>query len=155
MMRHLAGWHVPDFLAVDVTMPQAKVLYLVSAQPGIGMSALASQLGVGLSTVSGLVDRLVEHGYVERREDPSDRRHQQVTVTASGRAVVEQLREMNLSHMRLLLDGLSLDDLRAISTAVDALGRRAAAIDQGRPSATTSPSNPLRTRHATTERTPA
>ena len=83
----------PEFLAVDVTMSQAKLLYLVTAQPGIVMSALAAQLGVSLSTVSGLVDRLVEHGHIERREDPADRRQQRVTVTAEGASVVERMRE--------------------------------------------------------------
>ena len=59
-------------------MSQAKCLYVVSLRPGIGMSALAEQLDVGLSSASGLVDRLVEHGYLERHEDPADRRQQQV-----------------------------------------------------------------------------
>jgi DNA-binding MarR family transcriptional regulator len=130
IMRHVAGWHVPEFLSVDVTMSQAKLLYLVAAQPGIVMSALAAQLGVGLSTVSGLVDRLVEHGYLERREDPADRRQQRVTVTEQGTSVIEHLREMNQRHMRTLLDGLSIPDLRALRTGIAALGRQAQRIDQ-------------------------
>jgi DNA-binding MarR family transcriptional regulator len=132
MMRHVAGWHVPEFLAIDVTMSQAKLLYIVTAQPGIVMSALASRLGVGLSTVSGLVDRLVEHGYLDRREDPSDRRQQRLTVTPDGASAVDRLREINLRHMRTLLDGLALTELRALSVGFAALGRSAARIDQTR-----------------------
>jgi DNA-binding MarR family transcriptional regulator len=139
VMRHVAVRHVPDFLAVDVTMSQAKTLYLVAAQPGVRMTALAAQLGVSLSTVSGLVDRLVEHGYVERREDPDDRRQQLVRLTSTGDAVIERMREMNLSHMRLLLEGLSVPELEAFSIAIKALGRRAAALDRQRDAANAAP----------------
>ena len=38
------------------------------------MSDLVARLGVSLSTVSGLVDRVVDHGLATRREDPADRR---------------------------------------------------------------------------------
>ena len=88
LMRHVAESHAPEFLGVDVTMSQAKALYLLSVRPGMPMSAIAAELGVGPSAVSGLVDRLVAQGYVERREDPVDRRQQLVTITdtAHGRA---------------------------------------------------------------------
>jgi DNA-binding MarR family transcriptional regulator len=129
IMRHVADWHVPEFLAVDVTMSQAKLLYLVTAQPGIVMSALAAQLGVSLSTVSGLVDRLVEHGYLDRREDPADRRQQRVTVTPEGASVVERMREMNDHHLRTLLEGMSVADLRTVSAGIAALGRHAARLE--------------------------
>ena len=54
----------PDILGVDVTMSQAKCLFVTSLHPGISMSALAAQLHVGPPAASGLVDRLVEHGYL-------------------------------------------------------------------------------------------
>ena len=155
IMRHVADWHVPEFLAIDVTMSQAKLLYLVTTHPGIVMSALAAQLGVGLSTVSGLVDRLVEHGYLERREDPADRRQQRVTVTPEGASVVERMREMNDHQLRTLLDGMSVPDLRVVGAGVAALSRHASHIDpspsQARDHATASST----TRTRTTERTPA
>ena len=38
------------------------------------MGQLAASLAVTLSTVTGIVDRLVEHQMVVREEDPHDRR---------------------------------------------------------------------------------
>ena len=139
IMRHVADWHVPEFLAVDVTMSQAKLLYLVTAQPGIVMTGLAAQLGVSLSTVSGLVDRLVDHGYLERREDPADRRQQRVSVTPEGATVVERMREMNDHQLRTLLDGMSVSDLRTVSAGIAALGRHASRIDEERQAARSRP----------------
>jgi DNA-binding MarR family transcriptional regulator len=133
LMRHVSGWHAPEFLALDVTMSQAKVLYVASVHPGISMSSLAAQLRVGLSAASGLVDRLVEGGYLERREDPADRRHQLVRLTTAGAAVLEHIRELNSEHLRTLLEGLTAGELQALVTGMAALDRQAGRIDQEPP----------------------
>jgi DNA-binding MarR family transcriptional regulator len=106
-------------------MSQAKCLYVVALRPGIGMSALAEQLRVGLSAASGLVDRLVEHGYLERHEDPSDRRQQQVLATVAGAAVVERIRELNAELLRALLQGLSVLELESLRLGMAALAGQA------------------------------
>jgi len=122
-MRHMAESHAPEFLGVDVTMSQAKALYLLSVRPGATMSSIASQLGVGPSAVSGLIDRLVAHGYVERKEDPSDRRQQLVTITGSGLAALDQMREIRAQVTLRLLHGLDADELKAFRISLIALDR--------------------------------
>jgi DNA-binding MarR family transcriptional regulator len=128
LMRRLSGWHASEFLGVDVTMSQAKCLYVAALRPGIRMSALAEQLQVGLSAVSGLVDRLVDHGYLERHEDPSDRRQQQVSLTAAGSAVLERIRELNAELLRSLLRGLTTAELDALREGIAAIDREAQTI---------------------------
>ena len=76
-------------------MPQAKTLHLVAAEGRIRMSVLATRLGVTLSTVSGLVERLVEAGCVVRHDDPVDRRQVVVTLTPEGDALIERFRDLN------------------------------------------------------------
>jgi DNA-binding MarR family transcriptional regulator len=111
LMQRLAGTHAPEFLEIDVTMPQAKVLYLVVASGGIRMSELSTRLGVSLSTVSGLVERLVEHGLAVRHEDPADRRQVVVSATQAGHRLIERFRELNAAQLRTMLESLSDDDL--------------------------------------------
>jgi DNA-binding MarR family transcriptional regulator len=130
LMRYVSGWHASDFLGVDVTMSQAKCLYLVCVQPGIGMSAMAGHLGVGPSAISGLVDRLVEHGYLERHEDPADRRQQQLMPTAAGKIVVDRIRELSAAHLRLLLQGLDQLELESLERGMAALVREARQIQE-------------------------
>lgn len=125
LMTHVADVHATEFLGVDVTMSQAKCLYVVSVHPGIGMSALAEQLNVTPAALSGLVDRLVEHGYLVRREDPSDRRQLRVTLTDPGREVFESIRELNEHQLRTLLAGLSGEELDALRIGIAALDREA------------------------------
>ena len=129
LMRHVATSHAPEFLGVDMTMSQAKALYLLSVRPAATMSSIAAELGVGASAVSGLVDRLVAQGYVERKEDPSDRRQQLVTITDAGTATLDQMREMRAQVTLRMLKGLDDDELEAFRTSLIALDREVQRLD--------------------------
>lgn len=125
-MHRLADSHAPEFLEIDVTMPQAKLLYLLGAAGELHMSELVTRLGVSLSTVSGLVDRVVDHGLAIRREDPADRRQVLVGLTPAGTAFIDRFRELNARQMRGLLERLDDPDLATVRIALAALARVAA-----------------------------
>ena len=76
-------------------MPQAKLLYLLGVSGEMHMSDLVARLGVSLSTVSGLVDRIVDQGLATRRDDPADRRQVVVALTEQGTAFIDRFRELN------------------------------------------------------------
>jgi len=123
LMQRLAESHAPGFLEIDITMPQAKLLYLLGALGDLRMSELVARLGVSLSTVSGLVDRVVEHGLATRREDPADRRHVVVGLTPAGSDFIDRFRELNARQMRELLEELDAADLALVRDAFGALER--------------------------------
>ena len=125
LMHVLADSHAPEFLDIDITMPQAKLLYLLGAAGELHMSALVQRLGVSLSTVSGLVDRVVDHGLATRREDPVDRRQVLVGLTPEGTAFIDRFRELNARQMRRLLDALDDAELEALRAALAGLSRAA------------------------------
>jgi DNA-binding MarR family transcriptional regulator len=58
------------------------------------MSTLAGGWGCDASNVTWLVDRLEEHGLVERRSHPSDRRVRTVALTPKGVRVRKQVEAM-------------------------------------------------------------
>lgn len=130
LMHRISSAHAPEFLEVGVTMSQAKVLYLVLAQPGLRMSDLAARLGVSLSTVSGVVDRLVDQGLLTRGDDPADRRQVVVRVTDAGTTQLELFRELNAGQVRALLSRVDDADLVVVERALDVLA--AAASRSGR-----------------------
>src|SRR5215469_14242956 len=76
------------WLRVDLTMPQLKTLIFVSKNEGATSGQIAANLGVGLSTITGIVVRLAEQHLVSRREDPRDRRITRVLPTPSGSSLV-------------------------------------------------------------------
>jgi DNA-binding MarR family transcriptional regulator len=75
--------------------------------------------------VSGLVDRVVDHGLAHRREDPADRRQVVVGLTEAGRAFIERFRELGAAQMRELLVLLDDEELASTRHALRALSRAA------------------------------
>lgn len=121
LMQRLADTHTPEFLEITVTMPQAKLLYLLGALGDLHMSDLVAKLHVSLSTVSGLVDRVVDQGLVTRHEDPVDRRQVVVGLTPAGAGFIDHFRELNARQMRELLELLGDEDLDHVRHALGAL----------------------------------
>jgi DNA-binding MarR family transcriptional regulator len=122
-----------EWLEVDLTMPQLKVLFILAADNGASMSHLASGLGVTLSTATGIVDRLVEHELVQRQEDPQDRRLVVCRLTPRAVALVERLQLAGRLRLGSVLADLSLEELRTVAAGMEVLAagfqRQAAAQD--------------------------
>jgi DNA-binding MarR family transcriptional regulator len=105
-----------------MTMPQLRALSLiVAARHGLSSRELATSLGVGASAVTPLVDRLVDHGFVLRHEDPHDRRIARLTATESGSAVLEQLVAGKGHVLREALTHLTPEQLQQVTAAFDVL----------------------------------
>ena len=128
LMQRLADSHAPEFLEIAITMPQAKLLYLLGAAGELHMSDLVHRLGVSLSTISGLVDKVVDQGLASRREDPADRRQVVVALTPAGREFIDRFRELNARQMRELLELLGDHDLAQVRDALAALAAAASRI---------------------------
>src|SRR5436305_1515106 len=73
IVRQLTATRSAGIFESTVTMAQLKVLMLLGFKPETRMSELATDLHLSLSTVSGLVEKLVETGPARRRTDDADR----------------------------------------------------------------------------------
>jgi len=73
-----------------LSIPQFDVLSTLTEQQGLSQSDLAARLYVTKGNVSGLIDRLVEAGLVERRSAPGDRRSNAVFLTPEGRKAADE-----------------------------------------------------------------
>jgi len=76
----------------DTTLPRFDLMaQLLKAPDGLTPGEISRRMMVTNGNVTGLVDRLVASGHVERRRDPGDRRAQFVALTAAGRADFERM----------------------------------------------------------------
>lgn len=139
LMHRVASAHAPELLGVGVTMSQAKVLYLVQAETGLRMSELSASLGVSLSTVSGVVDRLVDQGLISRQDDPADRRQVVIRVTDAGNTTLQRFRELNAGQFREMLARIDEADLAVVEHALHILATAAGAPECATPVTTPTP----------------
>jgi DNA-binding MarR family transcriptional regulator len=111
-------------ISTPLTMQQLRVLTMIAIDPERATGhELAAQLKVSVATMSGLVDRLVEHGMVSRGEDPSDRRVRRLTVTPEGSATIRSLLSSAGTMPTPVLRRLAIEDLRALVQGILALDR--------------------------------
>ncbi len=76
---------------VDLNFHQLEVLRQIYLLKEPMMSQLGEACGVQLSTLTRIVDKLVEKNLVTRKFDPSDRRIIRVTLTPYGDEVVRKI----------------------------------------------------------------
>nr|WP_294691622.1 MarR family transcriptional regulator [uncultured Friedmanniella sp.] len=121
--RSLSAMAEP-LISTPLTMQQLKVLALIAMDPdrAVGHN-LAGLLRVSVATMSGIVDRLVDHGMVQRAEDPHDRRVRRLTVTDEGSVTVRKLLSSTGTMPTPVLRRLAIDDLRALVQGISALDR--------------------------------
>ena len=112
----------------DLTMPQLKALMYVTQNEDATSGQIANRLGVGLSTITGIVDRLVEQGMASRYEDPRDRRINRVQATSRGRALVEELLQLRNDILNAVLSQLDAHELEVVETAFQYLIEAAAKV---------------------------
>lgn len=74
---------------LGLSIPQFDLLSTLTEREGISQSELAERLYVTKGNVSGLVDRLVQAGLVERRAIAGDRRSYAMHLTPEGRRLAE------------------------------------------------------------------
>jgi DNA-binding MarR family transcriptional regulator len=119
-----------SWLRLDLTMAQLKALFALHQHGAMAIGHLAELLDVGLSAASILVEKLVQHSMVERREDPADRRRSVVRLTAGGEQLITQVRQGSHTLFREWCTRLSSTDLKALAQGFDALAQVALAQSQ-------------------------
>ncbi len=121
LMHHLVVTDAQRWMSLDVTMPQFKVMLFLWRYGKARVGVLAEQLGVHLSNVSGILDRLVEAGFVYREEDADDRRLVVSRLTPKGEATLASLYDSRIAHIADRLQQLSPRQLEALYEGLGAL----------------------------------
>lgn len=103
----------------EVTLPQFRVLVLLSSQGPMRTGSLADRLGANASTFSRSLDRIVEGGWVRREPNPDSRREIIIGLTDDGRRLVETVTERRHREFRRILSRLAPDDQAAVVRAFE------------------------------------
>ncbi len=106
---------------IGVSIPQCDVLTTLSEKEGVSQQQLAERLYVTKGNISGLLDRLEDAGFVQRRAAAADRRQYSIYLTEAGRAMAEKAIVVQHRWIASTLGRLSEADLEALETHLLAL----------------------------------
>ena len=127
------------------TLPRFDYLAQLERHPaGLRMNQLSSYLMVTGGNVTGLTDQLVEQGWVERSDDPEDRRSYRVALTPQGRRQFARMAREHEQWLAELFQGLGGGDKLALYDHLGRLRLHLARATAGPtpPTATPSPRRP-------------
>ena len=129
MHRSMRGWN--QFAkSTGLSMPQFSILMQLHYKGPCGMSEISERFDVSAAAASQLVDKLVQAGYIERTEDPSDRRAKLLKLSAKGAKLVDDGIQERYRWMDELTSRLSAVDQTKISEALSMLTEEARKLDQ-------------------------
>jgi DNA-binding MarR family transcriptional regulator len=117
---HAAMRFAERIKAIDLTPPQAGLLRLIVAQPGLSQQAYATRLGMPPSRFVLLADELEGRGLLERRRGEPDRRSYALRLTAAGEQLFRELGTVARAHEDDICTALTAAER---STLRDLLGR--------------------------------
>ncbi|WP_427967186.1 MarR family winged helix-turn-helix transcriptional regulator [Altererythrobacter sp.] len=108
--------------SLGLTAAQARLLLSLHREPGKNQAFYAEKLEIEPITLTRIVDRMEDAGWVERKPDPSDRRARMVQLTTKSHNIVSQLRDKVENMFEEVLDGFSEDDRRLLGSLLDRIG---------------------------------
>jgi MarR family transcriptional regulator, organic hydroperoxide resistance regulator len=123
LARCVASTQMQEWAQLELSIGQLKVLMMLAGHPGMTISQIAESLSIGKPSTSMLVDRLVQHALVYRREDDNDRRRTLVSLTPAGNDLVTRLHQGNIERLVQWYLALAPEDLEALRRGLEALAK--------------------------------
>ena len=101
-LRRAQGAVHRDYVAavggLKLTQKQTATLWLIDANPGVSQVAVAAALGMDRATMMAVTNRLQARGLVVRKRSMTDRRRQEINVTAAGAKALQKVKARIVEH---------------------------------------------------------
>jgi len=91
----------------DLTPVQYAALAAIRINPGIDQVTLAGLIAYDRTTITGVVDRLVQKGLLERNASSRDRRARELQITEAGRRTLRAITPAVEAAQQTMLRGLT------------------------------------------------
>ena len=92
---------------IDLTSVQFAAMDAIATHPGTDQAGIATLIAYDRATIGGVIDRLVQKGYVSRSIARHDRRARELVLTESGTNTLKQVLPVVTALQDDILAGLS------------------------------------------------
>jgi DNA-binding MarR family transcriptional regulator len=103
---------------LGLAITQAKTLHVLLDSGDVNVKDVAERLGMSLPAMSRALDGLVQRGYVERHESPTDRRAKLVRLLPAGRALLTEFEHGRVTALKELTATLSDEERAGLHAAL-------------------------------------
>lgn len=110
-------------------MPQFSILMQLHYKGPCGLSEISERFDVTAAAASQLADKLVQSGYLERTEDPNDRRAKLLRLSENGAKLVENGIQERYRWMDELTSKLNAEQRTKVAEALALLTEAAQKMD--------------------------
>ncbi|PAY10219.1 MULTISPECIES: MarR family winged helix-turn-helix transcriptional regulator [Bradyrhizobium] len=104
-----------------ITRAQWAVLSKVERQEGLKQTELAELLEVQPITLTRLIDKLCDNGWIERRSDENDRRVNRLYLKKAARPLLGKLAGLRSELTATALEGISPADAHRLLTQLESI----------------------------------
>jgi len=109
----------------EVTLPQFRLLVVLSGRAPMRSGDLAEVAGVHPSTLSRTAERLVKGGWINRVTNPDSRRETLLALTAAGEGLVLEVTRRRAQEISVIMRRLSVAERDAVRQSFAAFSRAA------------------------------
>lgn len=92
--RRVTGFYTPWLKALGLTYTQYIVLLVLWEKDGISVTEIGERLLLDNGTLSPLLKKMAQAGYIKRQRSRTDDRVVEITLTAAGQALQEKVRDI-------------------------------------------------------------
>ncbi len=121
IIRALQGHSNAVERACGISAAQLWALWELHQSPGLKVSELALRLSVHASTMSNLLDKLEQHGLIERQRKERDQRVVRLYVTAVGVKLLNKAPAAPQGELNRALEAMNVKQRKALDRALGAL----------------------------------
>jgi DNA-binding MarR family transcriptional regulator len=113
--RRLQRFVAAQTKAGGVTSAQSGLLFVLGKRDGVLMGEAGAALDLGPPGISGLAERMVEAGLIDKRADPDDGRASRLWLTAAGRKALARTKAGVAELNARLAEGFSDAEIDIVS----------------------------------------
>jgi DNA-binding MarR family transcriptional regulator len=128
MHRSMRGW-TQFAKSTGLSMPQFSILMQLHHTDRCGISDISERFDISNAAASQLAEKLVQGGYIERAEDPNDRRVKILQLTPKGSGLIEAGMNERYRWMDELGRSLSAEEKRKVADALTILTEAAKELE--------------------------
>lgn len=101
-----------------ITIDQWLIIKTILENPNITQQEIAKNVFKDNASVTRIIEILVKSEYLERRDNPDDRRKSNLVVTDEGKSIILKVQDLVLENRKNALNTIATDELETMNLAL-------------------------------------